>query len=97
MSTGGVCLTGTGAGSRDSPAPSYRARLTLGGGVTALIVVALAARLATRAFVSIAPTSARIAIRQARQPPVEYQAARDLARQPRPLIVGLEKGDRLDI
>ena len=49
------------------------------------------------ALVSIAPASARMALLQARQPPVEYQAARYLARQPRPLIVGLEKGDRLDI
>jgi hypothetical protein len=39
------------------------------------------------AIVCVAPASARIAVLQARQPPVEYQAARYLARQPRPLVV----------
>jgi hypothetical protein len=49
------------------------------------------------AIVCVAPASARIALLQARQPPVEYQAARYLARQPRPLIVGMNRGDLLDI
>src|SRR5260221_615091 len=49
------------------------------------------------AIACVAPASARIAGLQARQPPVEYQAARYLARQPRPLFTILSATDMLAI